>query len=153
MTVFPDGTKERLHGHNYYVGVAITLQDIAFHKMVPFGPVKEATVALCQRWREHVLLASENPYYELIRDSSSEIEFRLCGQRYLLPRGDVLVLPLDNITVEALAAHFADLLITELDTRDQTILRRDAVEGVEVRITESPGQGAVCYRSLRHAGV
>ena len=27
MTVFPDGTKERLHGHNYYVGVTLALSD------------------------------------------------------------------------------------------------------------------------------
>lgn len=148
MTVFPDGSKERLHGHNYYVGIAVALKGIAFDQMVPFGPLKEATAALCQAWREHVLIAAKNPYYELVRDDGSEIEFRLCGQRYLLPRGDVLVFPVDNITVEALAAHFADLLIAELDRQDSGILRRDVVEGLEVRVTESPGQGAVCYRPL-----
>lgn len=144
MTVFPDGTKERLHGHNYFVGVAIELGDISFANMVPFAPIKEATSALCRSWKEHLLLAEKNPYFEIIGDSGGEFEFRLCGDRYLLPRQDVLLLPIDNVSVESLAAHIAETLVHELGD----ILGADAVRGLEVRVTESPGQGAVYYREL-----
>jgi 6-pyruvoyltetrahydropterin/6-carboxytetrahydropterin synthase len=144
MTVFPDGTKERLHGHNYFVGVAVDLSDISFASMVPFAPIKEATLALCSAWKEHVLLAEHNPYFEIVRDSDGELEFRLCGQRYLLPRQDVLLLPIDNVTVEALSAHVAELLIDQLGD----VLQGGQVRALEVRVTESPGQGAVRYREL-----
>lgn len=144
MTVFPDGKKERLHGHNYYVGVAVDLADIAFANMVAFAPIKEVTAALCASWKEHVLLAEHNPYFEVLSDDGSELEFRLCGARYVLPREDALLLPIDNIAVEPLAAHIIDVLLTRLGD----ILRREVVLGIEVRLTESPGQGAVCYRPL-----
>jgi 6-pyruvoyltetrahydropterin/6-carboxytetrahydropterin synthase len=144
MTVFPDGTKERLHGHNYFVGVAVALSDISFASMVPFASIKEATVALCGAWKEHVLLAEHNPCFEIVRDSDGELEFRLCGQRYLLPRQDVLLLPIDNVTVEALSAHVAELLIGQLGD----VFQGGHVRALEVRVTESPGQGAVCYREL-----
>lgn len=144
MTVFPDGTKERLHGHNYYMGVTVELDDIAFDRMIPFAPIKAAAAALCAEWKEHTLLAAHNPYFEVLRDGDGELEFRLCGERYLLPRKDVLVLPVDNVTVEALAAHVTDVLCGRLGP----VLHRDVVGAIEVRVTESPGQGAVCRRAL-----
>jgi 6-pyruvoyltetrahydropterin/6-carboxytetrahydropterin synthase len=144
MTVFPDGTKERLHGHNYYLGIVVELRDIAFDKMIAFAPIKDAAIALCQEWRERTLLAERNPYFELVRDGDGEIEFRLCGDRYVLPRRDVVLLPIDNIAVEPLAAHAAERLTARLDH----VLRRDAVIALEVRISESPGQGAACRLEL-----
>jgi len=113
MTVFADGTKERLHGHNYTVAVALEVDRIDLEAMVPFTPIKTAIRELCAAWKEHVLLAARNPWFTVVRDAG-ELEFTLCGQRYVLPRGDVLILPVDNISVEALAAHVAELLRDKL---------------------------------------
>ena len=52
MTVFPDGSKERLHGHNYFAGVGVELLDIAFAHMVAFAPIKVAMAALSDGLRE-----------------------------------------------------------------------------------------------------
>lgn len=144
MTVFPDGTKERLHGHNYMMAVTVELRDIAFDRMIPFERIKQAGAALCQAWKEHLLLAERNPHFELVRDTGQEIEFRLCGDRYVVPRRDVVLLPIDNVATEPLAAHAADLLIARLGP----VLRPDVVTAFELGITESPGQGAVCRREL-----
>ena len=46
MTVFPDGTKERLHGHNYQVGAVLELTDISFAHMIAFAPIKDALADL-----------------------------------------------------------------------------------------------------------
>ncbi|ACY17980.1 6-pyruvoyl trahydropterin synthase family protein [Haliangium ochraceum] len=140
MTVFPDGTKERLHGHNYFLGITLELRDISFRNMIAFAAIKDAGAALSQAWKEHLLLATENPHYELVREDESEIEFRLCGQRYVVPRGDVVLLPLDNIAVEPLAAHATDLLTERL----RSVLSSEVVSAIEVRVSEGPGQGAVC---------
>lgn len=145
MTVFPDGTKERLHGHNYTVAVALDVARVDLAAMVPFEPIKAAIRDLCAAWRERVLLAARNPWFELVRDggAAAELEFRLCGARYVLPRGDALLLPIDNVSVEALAAHAAALL------RDQVAaLARPHVTALEVAIEESPGQGASCTLPL-----
>ncbi|MEM9488668.1 MAG: 6-carboxytetrahydropterin synthase, partial [Myxococcota bacterium] len=144
MTVFPDGSKERLHGHNYYVGVAVDLSDIRFEAMVPFQLIKEATAQLCRQWREHLLLARDNPYFELVRDGDGELEFRLCGERYVVPRHDAIILPIDNIAVEPISEHICGLLIEQIPE----LAEKECVTGLEVRVTESPGQGASSYHSL-----
>ncbi|HEX2690583.1 MAG TPA: 6-carboxytetrahydropterin synthase [Kofleriaceae bacterium] len=136
MTVFADGTKERLHGHNYTVALALEVERVELASMIPFAPIKQALSELCRAWKEHVLLAAENPYLVLIRDDS-ELEFTLCGERYVMPRRDALLLPIDNISVEALAAYTATVLRDEI--AQLGIPRPSALE---VTIEESPGQGA-----------
>src|ERR1041384_5803699 len=102
MTVFADGSKERLHGHNYTVEVALEVDRIDLASMIPFTPIKAAIRELCAAWKERVLLAARNPWMNVVRDAD-ELEFTLCGQRYVLPRGDALLLPIDNTSREALA--------------------------------------------------
>lgn len=143
MTVFADGTKERLHGHNYTIAIALDVARIDLASMVPFAPIKAALAELCAAWKEHVLVATRNPHFELVRDDA-ELEFRLCGERYVMPRQDALLLPVDNISVEALAAHIAELMRDRIEALD---LR--PVLGLEVTVEESPGQGASCGLGVR----
>src|SRR4051812_16319754 len=143
MTVFPDGTKERLHGHNYTIAIGLEVDRVVLAAMIPFAPIKAVISELCTAWKEHVLLATENPHFALIRDDS-ELEFTLCGERYVLPRRDALLLPIDNISVEALAAHVAVLLRERIAT-----LAGSHAHALEVTIEESPGQGASCSLPLR----
>lgn len=142
MTVFADGSKERLHGHNYTVAVALEVARVDLAAMIPFAPIKIAIGELCAAWKEHVLLAAHNPCFEIVHDTD-ELEFRLCGERYVVPRGDALLLPIDNISVEALAAHVAALLRDEIAAME---LRH--VLALEVTVEESPGQGASCTLTL-----
>ncbi len=143
MTVFPDGTKERLHGHNYQLSAALELRDVGFAQMVPFAAIKDALGAICKEFRERVLLAERNPYFEKLRDDD-ELELRLCGKRYVFPREDVLLLPIDNVSAEALAAYLAGRLVAALGPH----LPTGVVEVVEVAVHESPGQGASCQLRL-----
>ena len=140
MTVFADGSKERLHGHNYTIAVAIDVDRVELAAMIPFAPIKTALAELCAAWREHVLLAAKNPHFKIVRDDG-ELELTLCGERYVMPRGDALLLPLDNISVETLAAHVAELLAPKLAAPTALCL--------EVTIEESPGQGASATLTLR----
>jgi 6-pyruvoyltetrahydropterin/6-carboxytetrahydropterin synthase len=143
MTVFADGTKERLHGHNYTVAVALGVERVDLAAMIPFAPIKSAIAELCGAWKERVLLAANNPWFEVVRDAD-ELEFRLCGERYVMPRGDALLLPIDNISVEALAAHVAAVLRDKI-----AALALTQALTLEVTIEESPGQGASCALTLR----
>ena len=145
MTVFPDGTKERLHGHNYQVGMEIELSDVSFSSMIPFAEIKSALAAQCADWKERLLLATQNPHYCVLASDTQSHEFTLCGERYVSPRGDVLELPIDNIAVEPLASHLADLLAARLPN----VLALPYVRGFEVRVHEHPGQGARCAVQLR----
>jgi 6-pyruvoyltetrahydropterin/6-carboxytetrahydropterin synthase len=143
MTVFPDGTKERLHGHNYTIAVAIDVDSVALDAMIPFTPIKQALSELCAAYKERVLLGERNPHFKIVRDDG-ELEFMLCGDRYVLPRGDALLLPIDNISVEQLAQHIAAILKTKI-----AVLAAPQVRALEVTVEESPGQGSSCTLELR----
>ncbi|MBA3395610.1 MAG: 6-carboxytetrahydropterin synthase [Deltaproteobacteria bacterium] len=143
MTVFPDGTKERLHGHNYTVALAIEVSQIELASMIPFAAIKDAIGVLCVEWKERVLVATKNPFFVLVRDDARELEFTLCDERYVLPRQDVLLLPIDNISVEALASHVATILLERIK-----VLDAPHVKSLEITIEEYPGQGASCMIDL-----
>ena len=140
MTVFADGSKERLHGHNYTIAAELEVERVDLASMLPFAAIKTALAELCAAWKEHVLLAAKNPFFEIVRDDD-ELEFKLCGERYVVPRQDALLLPIDNISVEALAAHVAAVL------KDR--IAAPGALAIEVTVEESPGQGARCELPLR----
>src|SRR5262245_50257698 len=142
MTVFPDGTKERLHGHNYTIAIALDVASVELASMIPFTQIKACLAELCAAWKEHVLIAARNPHLAILRDDT-ELELTLCGQRYAMPREDALLLPIDNVSVEALAAHVAALL------RERIAALSPNVQAFEVTIEELPGQGASCTVALR----
>jgi 6-pyruvoyltetrahydropterin/6-carboxytetrahydropterin synthase len=144
MTVFRDGTKERIHGHNFTIAVECETRDAAFERMLDFAALKNAIEALCEEWKEHLLLAQHNPHFEVVRDDGQELEFRLCGKRYVLPRAEVLILPVDNISVEALAELAARRLALGL----HPALERAGVVSLAVTVEETPGQGGRCELAI-----
>lgn len=137
MTVFSDGTKESLHGHHYQPTVTIQFQDASFKKMIPFSAVKIGMKKIAALWDEKVLLAAENPYFKILKQSKDSIEFSLCKKKYVLPRDEVVLLKVDNVTCEALAEAYYEFLEMELDLFDIK-----NIQSVSVYIEESPGQGA-----------
>jgi len=139
MTVYPDGHKERLHGHNFRIYVDLEIVDGSMARMIDLGVARAALDELCDAWRERTLLAAGNPHFEVLRDDD-ELEFRLCGARYVLPRGDVVLLPIENTSVEGLAEHVAGLLAARLATPN--------LRAVEVRIDELDGIGASARTTL-----
>ncbi len=138
MTVFPDGTKEALHGHNYSTEVSLDLKDISLKNLISFSYFKKAIREICDEWDEKVLLPANCPFLEFILQTEVEVEFLLCKKRYVLPREEVVLLPLDNITAETLSKEFGLRLLQKFS---QPILA-EALLGIRVRIDESPGQGA-----------
>ncbi|MCG3173848.1 MAG: hypothetical protein GMKNLPBB_02055 [Myxococcota bacterium] len=141
MTVFPDGTKERLHGHNFQVTVAFDLTNVEFQSLVDFGMIKQVLSNLCLRWDQQLILAAHCPHFRIQRRDSREIEFELCGKHYVAPADEVLLLPLTNIVVETLAMEFARQFVELLGDRYPA----GVVAGLEVTISESHGQGGAYY--------
>jgi len=140
MTVFPDGSKERLHGHNFQVSLLLELlgED---PELLDFAVLKRALQAQCDAWTERLLLPGSSSALVVARHDGDEIDFRLCGKRYVVPAEDVILLPVQNVVVESLARVFAFALVERLGSA----LRPDLVAALEVTVTEARGQGAT-YR-------
>ena len=138
MTVFPDGSKEALHGHNYQIELALELKDASFKKMLSFSEFKDVLRGVAGKWDEKVLLADKCPFYELIQKSKKEIEFKLCDKRYVLPSDEVVLLPIENISSEALASYLLKEFVKSFGEKEL----KKSVASLVIRVDESPGQGA-----------
>lgn len=149
MTIFADGSKERLHGHNYHVACAIELDASRPGELLDFALVKRVLSDLCAELREHLLVPRLHPNVEVVGQvADGEIDLRVCGRRYVLPSDEVLLLPVGNLVVEALAAYLWARAVDQL----LPALRDAGVLWLEVTVTESPGQGASYRAAVPPAG-
>jgi 6-pyruvoyltetrahydropterin/6-carboxytetrahydropterin synthase len=141
MTVFPDGSKESLHGHNYRPEVTVELSDISLPQMIAFQEFKAVMKAISDHWDEKVLLAAQCPYLKIQSHNQTEIDFLLCGKRYVIPASEVVLLPVDNVTTETLAEEYLRLFVERLG--DQ--LKGKVITGIQMRVDEIDGQGATAF--------
>jgi|CXWL01.1.fsa_nt_gi 6-pyruvoyltetrahydropterin/6-carboxytetrahydropterin synthase len=138
MSLFPDGSKERIHGHNFLVSVSVVIRDTRLENMLDFALLKQALVDQCREWDQRLLLPAQAPALKVLKQDAAECEFMLCGKRYVVPADEVLLLPMANVVVETLAEGFARAYVKRLGKA----LRAETVETFEVTVAESEGQGA-----------
>ena len=141
FTVFGEDEAEALHGHNYRLTVEMTGSEVdELEFMVPMAAAKRDIRAQCAALDEKVLLPAECPLLQLEQGETVTVTF---GQRrYELPSSEVVLLPVANVTVEALAR----LLWQRLTDRWGSL--RDRVETLEVTVAETRGQSASYRRNL-----
>ena len=146
MTLFPDGTKERLHGHNYRVNLSVELpsEEVGF---LDFARVKQVLSALCLELREHVLMPDEAPEVNVVSRTELSTELLACGKRYVLPTDEVIWLPMPNVVVEHLAEYFWRRIANALETD----FVGAGVLAMDVTVTEAPGQGATLAAAIAPA--
>ncbi len=141
FTWFADGSAERLHGHNYRVGVTLTGAQLGADGMlVEARVVKDEVRRLCAALDERVLLPEASARVA-IEARGGELEVRVAGRGYRIPAGDALRLPIPNVTVECLAQH----LWRELARAFPGL----AADALAVEVAESEGQSAVYEAPLR----
>jgi 6-pyruvoyltetrahydropterin/6-carboxytetrahydropterin synthase len=145
MTIFPDGTKERIHGHNFQVTVAFDLFDVSMQSFLDFAIVKRALDAQCKAWAERLLLPARSPHFRVNEQTETHIDFVLCDKRYVIPVEEVVLLPLENVVVETLAVQFAHEFVPRLGEA----ISKQTVAGIEVDVSEAAGQGGVYYWTFR----
>ncbi len=138
MTVFSNGSKEALHGHNYFTEVVIGLTETGFEEMVSFSVFKNEIKKMCFIWDEKILLARNCPFMQMVIESDQEIEFLLTKKRYVLPADEVVFLPVQNVTSEALSELFCLNLVARFKLEKFFHL----IQEVQVKIEETSGQGA-----------
>jgi 6-pyruvoyltetrahydropterin/6-carboxytetrahydropterin synthase len=134
FTLFAEGEAERLHGHNYRVRAVLggpVLDEAGM--LVTVAPVKSAIRALCAALDERVLIAEKSRQLELLQEGDT-LSVRLGARDYRFPKNEVALLPLPNITIEALAQHLWQGLAPSLAGAPVTWLR--------VEVEETSGQSA-----------
>ncbi|MCB9876405.1 MAG: 6-carboxytetrahydropterin synthase [Planctomycetes bacterium] len=133
--IFPDGSAERLHGHNYKVFVDLHTALDAHGLVVNFKEIKPLIRQLCDDLDEHLLLPGAHPVLT-IEPSGEHVEIRYRERRYLVPKDEVIVLPISNTSAENLAAWFGRELRERMAARWPTL----AVQQLSVGVEETTGQ-------------
>jgi 6-pyruvoyltetrahydropterin/6-carboxytetrahydropterin synthase len=142
FTILGPNRGERLHGHNYYVSVSITLPDVdpKLGIGVDFGEIKPLIREITAELDEFVLLPLDSPYLKIERGPKS-IAAEFNGKRYEFPAEDVKLLPLVNVSSELLAKYVAEALAKRLRTL-ATWPKKSAQ--LSVGVQETRGQAVFC---------
>lgn len=148
MTIFVDGSKEALHGHNYQVSVRLSTGPHAFSRtskkvmseMLPFALLKKEIKSICDSLDEKILLPETSPLLKTIPSGRKEnVDFTVCGAFYSLPKSEVIWLPVPTISCETLSETFLGELLARIPEKTW---KTHKVRGIQVEILESPHQGA-----------
>jgi 6-pyruvoyltetrahydropterin/6-carboxytetrahydropterin synthase len=136
--IFPDGTAERLHGHNYKVFVEVHTDLDEHGLVVNFQEIKPLVRALCDELDEHLLLPAQHPVLTATR-TGEHYDVRYRERRYLVPADEVILLPIGNTSAENLATWFGRTLRERMKQQWPALRLHRLVVGIE----ETPGQRGV----------
>lgn len=142
--IFPDGSAERLHGHNYRVYVEIDAQLTRFGLVMDFKAVKPVVRRMCDELDEHWLVPGEHPVLRHASRADGVVEVRYQERYYAAPAADVIVMPINNTSSENLATWFGRELVRRLALEFPDVF----VNRLRVAVEETTGQKGV-YRFER----
>ena len=128
---------ERLHGHNYRTAVEVEGGLDENQYVFDFIALKHRTKAITDELDHRMMLATRNPHIA-VEEGPQSVSVRYRDRHWLFPRGDCVLLPIENTTAELLARYLGQRLLADLQ-REYSY--RPAVLRLEVE--ESFGQSAV----------
>ena len=100
---------------------------------MPVAPVKARVRAICATLDERILIPEKSRLLEL-RQEGDAVQVSLGGRAYRFPKSEVSLLPLPNVTIEALAQHVWGELAPSLAA--------SPVRRLRVEVEETSGQSA-----------
>jgi len=127
---------EPLHGHNYQVTAEVEGELTEDAWLLDFVDLKRMVRRLCDELDHRLLLQGEGRDMQ-IGERGESWEIAVAGRSYLIPKTDVVVLPIDNCTAERLAEWMCGRLKEELGAAGASNLTT-----VSVGMEEAPGQAA-----------
>lgn len=139
--IFPDGSKERLHGHNYRVYVEIEGELSKHGLVIDFKLVKPVVKELLDGLDEHWIVPGEHPGVKVTTRDDGVVEVRYGESYYAAPAEDVIVLPINNTSSENFSSWIGRELRRLLEQRFEDVV----VRLLRVAVEETPGQCGVYH--------
>lgn len=127
---------ERLHGHNYRARVEVEGPLDENHYVFDFIALKNLSRALVDELDHRMMLATANRFIQ-VEETPRSVRVNYRDREWVFPRGDCVLLPIENTTAELLARYLGQRLLAELAARHgfhPSVLR--------VEVEESFGQAA-----------
>jgi 6-pyruvoyltetrahydropterin/6-carboxytetrahydropterin synthase len=137
--IFPDGSAERLHGHNYKVYVEVHTELDEHGLVINFKEIKPLIKGLVDELDERLLLPGRHPVLTTNASGDGATEIRYRKRRYVVPADEVIVLPISNTSAENLAGWLADNLLARIRQRFPHV----RPSRIQVAVEETEGQRGV----------
>lgn len=129
---------EPLHGHNYRVTAEIHGPLDENHYVIDFIAARDALQAIVAVLDHRMLLPTEHRTIKVLEDGA-EVTVTHGSKRWVFPREDCVLLPVENTTAELLARHIG------LQLRETLRQATGTTPGkVSVAVDECDGQWGVC---------
>lgn len=137
---------ERLHGHNYTVAAEVFGPLDENQYVIDFIALRDTLQEITHKLDHYMLLPTKHPLIK-VEAGEKEVEVRFRERRWIFPRGDCVLLPVENTTAELIARYIGQRLREALEKRTGA---RPPLLRVEV--DERFGQLAVCQLQAEPLG-
>jgi len=128
-----------LHGHTYFLNIRLQGKPGPEGFVVDFGELKPMLRDLCHELDHRMLVPSAHPDVQVTQGDPLDVQ--VGEKQYQFPRCDVVLLEIENATVEHLAEYLIDRFLLKLG-------KPDNVESVDLGLEEGWGQGVWVSRKL-----
>ena len=133
FTIFNATERERLHGHNYAVHLAVTAPVGDDGICFSYKDIKSRLRALCEELDEYTLVPQASKYLNIVDDGEFwSVWFN--GEQIPLRKSDTLLLPVRNATVEEFARYLCARFVG-----DGSFVRERGIEAVVLKVSSGPG--------------
>lgn len=136
--IFADGQRESLHGHNYQVSVGLEGELDRAGVVLDFISFKPLVKRICDSLDHRTLIQTQSDMIK-VRRRPNDVEIVYRKQRLLLPRRDVILLPIKNTSTELLAEYVAK----QIKRKVQQEFPRSRIRYMEVAVEEARGQRGI----------
>jgi len=133
---------ERLHGHNWRTAVEVAGPLDENHYVFDFIALRDALQTIVNELDHRMLLPTKHPTIQ-VDAGEAEVEVRFEQRRWVFPREDCILLPIENTTAELIAGWIAGRLGEVIQEGATT-----KIELLQVEVEENFGQWAICELPL-----
>lgn len=141
FTIFSSTERENLHGHNYQLVCEATAPLGDDGLMFDYAVLKKLLKRYCDEIDEKMALPEFSPHLKLgeteLPDLGHYVTAKYADETLLFLARDVIVLPVANVTVEALSQHFLDKICSAPELENRGIVH------LKVKVSSSAGQYGV----------
>ncbi|MCO4754031.1 MAG: 6-carboxytetrahydropterin synthase [Bacteriovoracaceae bacterium] len=136
--IFENGEREPLHGHNYRVMLKGEAPKLSGDMVFDFLDIKPIVREVCDSLDHKLLLPKDNPHLKIHDHGKSYHLMTPDESEFLIPKQDVLILPISNTSAERLAIYLCEEISRITQERFKFTF-----SALEVEVEETPGQSAI----------
>ena len=127
---------EPLHGHNYKILINVYGNQDKDNMIINFYDIQKVLKPIVDSLDHRIIIPGENRFLEIEEvDGQIIIKMPKYDKEYEFPKSDVLILPIENTTVEEMSRYLAEQLMWNKE------IKKENIDQVTVTVFEYEGQG------------